>query len=276
LRAKCVQTRLATLDSVEVAGSGHYGPAFSCVEILVSLYYGLLDIRPGEPDWPGRDRFILGKGHACSALYPILADLGYFPSEELKTFTRLGTNLGDHPDMKKVAGIDFSSGSLGHGLSIGVGMAEALRHTGRDSRVVVLLGDGELNEGQNWEAIAYASHRQLSSLLAIVDANKVSVDGPTADVMNYEPLEAKWSAFGWRAERLDGHDLDALAAAYGRFDANRRQGRVAPTVLIADTIAGRGIGFIEGMAEWHVGYLADVDRQRAISDIEAMYDGDRR
>lgn len=271
LARKCVETRLRNLEMVEVSGSGHYGPAFSVVEILVSLFYGYLRLRPDDPDWPARDRFVLSKGHAVSALYPILADLGYFGDALLHTFTRLGSSLGDHPDMKKVPGIDFSSGSLGHGLSIGAGMAEALRLQRFDSRVVVLMGDGELDEGQIWEAAAYASHRRLGSLLGIVDANRVSVDGRVDDVLAVEPLQQKWEAFGWHAERLDGHDLDALLAAYARFDGRRTSPDAFPTVLIADTVAGRGIEFIEGMAEWHVGYLAGEDRQRAEHSIRAMY-----
>lgn len=276
LQRRCIDVRLWTLEEVEIAGSGHYGPAFSCVEILASLYYGYLDVRPAEPDWPGRDRFILSKGHACSALYPILSDLGFFDAAHLKTFTRLGSILGDHPDMKKIPGVDFSSGSLGHGLSIGVGMAEGLRYSDQRSRVVVLLGDGELNEGQNWEAAAYAAHRGLADLLAIVDVNGVSVDGTTADVLSFEPLMEKWRAFGWHAERIDGHDLAALRAAYAGYDERRGAPGRPPTVLVADTVAGRGVSFIEGMAEWHVGYLAGVDRERAIADIRAMFDGSNR
>jgi transketolase len=271
LARKCVETRLRNLEMVEVAGSGHYGPAFSVIEILVSLYYGYLRVRPDDPDWPARDRFVLSKGHAVSALYPILADLGYFGEEVLQTFTRLGSSLGDHPDMKKVPGIDFSSGSLGHGLSIGVGMAEALRLQHFDSRVVVLMGDGELDEGQIWEAAAYASHRRLGSLLGLVDANRVSVDGRVDDVLALEPLQQKWEGFGWQAERIDGHDLAALLAAYARFDERRASPDALPTVLIADTVAGRGIEFIEGMAEWHVGYLHGEDRRRAEHSIRAMY-----
>lgn len=276
LARMCVQMRLRNLEMVDVAGSGHYGPAFSVVEILVSLYYGFLRVRPEEPDWPDRDRFVLSKGHAVSALYPVLADLGYFEDEVLDTFTRLGSSLGDHPDMKKVPGIDFSSGSLGHGLSIGVGMAEALRLQGRDSRVVVLAGDGELDEGQIWEAAGYAAHRRLGSLMTIVDANRVSVDGGVDDVLGLEPLDRKWEAFGWRTERVDGHDLDALLAAYARFDERRREPGSPPTALIADTVAGRGVEFIEGMAEWHVGYFHGEDRERAEASIRAMYalDGD--
>jgi transketolase len=257
------------LEESEVAGSGHLGPAFSVIEILVALYYGFLRVRPAEPHWPERDRFILGKGHACSAVYPILADLGFFGRDRLATFTRLGSILGDHPDMRKIPGFDFSSGSLGHGLSIGAGMAEALRLQGAPSRVVVLMGDGELNEGQIWEAAAYAAHRQIGRLLGIVDVNKVSVDGATQEVLDFEPLADKWAAFGWRVQRLNGHDLGALLAALGEFGGRPADGR--PTILLADTVAGRGISFIEGMAEWHVGYLAGEDKQRAVADIGAMF-----
>lgn len=271
LAGKAIDMRLATLAEMQVAGSGHIGPAFSCMDILVSLYYGYLRVRPAEPEWPDRDRFVLGKGHAVSALYPILADLGFFPASELETFTMLGSRLGDHPDMKKVPGIDFSSGSLGHALSIGTGMADGLHLTGRDARVVILLGDGELNEGQIWEAAGYASHRRLGNLLAIVDANKVSVDGFTADLLSYEPIHDRFTAFGWVAERIDGHDFTTLRAAYARYDERRADPGARPTVLVADTVAGKGIGFIEGMAEWHVGYLGAVDLDRAVQSIRSMF-----
>jgi transketolase len=271
LRAKSVEMRLANLREVDVAGSGHYAPSLSCMEILVCLYYAFLRLRPGDPKWPDRDRFVLSKGHAVSALYPILADLGFFPAGELDTFTRLGSMLGDHPDMRKVPGIDFSSGSLGHGLSIGTGMADGVRMRGSAARVAVLLGDGELNEGQIWEAAGYAGHRRLSNLLAVVDVNKVSVDGFTADLLDYEPLADKFTAFGWTAERLDGHDHRQLLDAYRRFADRAGDPDAAPTVLIADTVAGKGIDFIEGMAEWHVGYLGGVDRARAERSIAAMF-----
>jgi transketolase len=272
LHVKSIENRLAVLSQVEVSGSGHYGPAFSAMEILVTLYYGYLRLRPQEPDWADRDRFVLGKGHACSALYPILADLGYFDRSELDTFCRLGSILGDHPDMKKVPGIDFSSGSLGHGLSIGVGMALAARLRGSDARTVVMLGDGELGEGQIWEAAAHAGARRISSLMAVVDVNRVCVDGETSDVLDMEPLADKWAAFGWRTERVDGHDHQALRAAYARFDEERARPDARPTVLLADTVVGRGVGFIEGMSEWHVGYFGPVDRDRAAHDIRTMFD----
>lgn len=272
LQRKAIEMRLANLDEVEVAGSGHYGPSFSCMEILISLYYGYLRIRPSEPNWPARDRFVMGKGHAISALYPILADLGYFPRSDLATFTMLGSKLGDHPDMKKVAGADFSSGSLGHALSIGTGMADGVRLAGHDSRVVIMLGDGELNEGQIWEAAGYAAHRRLGNLLAVIDVNKVTVDGFTAELLDSEPIEARFAAFGWETERVDGHDLSALRAAYRRFDRRRRDPDARPTAIVADTVAGKGIEFIEGMAEWHVGYLGGIDKERAVKSIHAMFD----
>lgn len=272
LHGHCINVRLKVVDQADVAGGGHYGSCFSCVEILVALYYGFLRVRPAEPTWADRDRFILSKGHATSALYPILAELGYFDPALLGTFTRLGSRLGDHPDMRKVPGVDFSSGSLGHGLSVAVGMAEGASLRRNGARVAVLLGDGELNEGQIWEAAAYAAHRRLANLVAIVDVNGVCVDGDTRDVLNMEPLDDKWRSFGWLVERLDGHDMPALLDALRAFARRHESSEDAPpTVLIADTVAGRGVSFMEGTAEWHLGYLHGEDRARAVRDIQAMY-----
>lgn len=272
LQEHCTDVRLKVIDQADVAGGGHYGSCFSCVEILVTLYYGFLRVSPEEPGWLDRDRFVLSKGHATSALYPILADLGYFDEALLTTFTRLGSRLGDHPDMRKVPGVDFSSGSLGHGLSIAVGMAEGASLRGNGARVAVLLGDGELNEGQVWEAAAYAAHRRLGNLVAIVDVNGVCVDGNTRDVLDMEPLDDKWRAFGWFVERLDGHNMTALREALRAFARRHESPEGAPpTVLIADTVPGRGVSFMEGTAEWHLGYLHGEDRERAVRDIQAMY-----
>jgi transketolase len=252
LADRCIAVREAILDAAAICGSGHYGPSFSCVEIIVAFYYAFMRIDPTRPDWPDRDRFVLSKGHACSTLYPILADLGFFPREELRTFTRLGSRLGDHPDMRKVPGFDFSAGALGHGLSIALGMA--------------LLGDGELNEGQIWEAAAYAGANKISNLLAVVDANKVCVDGLTENVLDMEPIDAKFRAFGWHAERVDGHSLSQLLDLYSEFERRRSAGG-SPTVLIADTVSGKGVDFIEGMAEWHIGFLGGADVERARESI---------
>ncbi len=262
----CIDIRRTVMLEASICGSGHYGPSFSCVEILVSLYKDFLRIDPSEPTWEDRDRFVLSKGHACSALYAVLAEAGYFPREELSTFTRLGSRFGDHPDMRKVPGVDFSAGALGHGLSIALGMALGASLRKSEARAVALLGDGELNEGQIWEAAGYAGANRVSNLMAIVDVNRVCVDGTTAEVLDYEPLDEKWRAFGWEVERIDGHSLSALSSAYERFEQRRRDGG-KPTVILADTVAGKGIDFIEGMAEWHIGFLGGVDVDRALSSI---------
>lgn len=185
-----------------LAGSGHHGSAFSCIEILVALYEGgLLRLRPDEPIWPERDRFLLGKGHAAIALYPVLADLGFFDAELLDTYTRLGSRCGDHPDLRKVPGCDFSSGSIGHKQSVSVGMALHLSRRGSPGRVVCLMGDGEQAEGQVWEAAAAACHFDLRNLIGIIDRNAVGSDGPTHAVMNMEPLDEKWAALDGRSLR---------------------------------------------------------------------------
>jgi transketolase len=273
LADRAAWVRRCVVDLAAIAGSGHIGPALSCTDILVSLYYGYLNVDPTNPGKIDRDRFILSKGHACSALYPILADLGFFAIDELNDFTQLHSNLGDHPNMLKVPGVDFSSGSLGHGLAVGIGMAEAARFRKTHERVVVMLGDGELNEGQVWEAAGYASARNLSGLLAIVDKNHVQVDGKTTDVLNWEPIDKKFDAFGWHVESLNGHEFTELLHAFGRFDDRRLTGYTKPTVIVADTVSGKGIPFIEGMAEWHIGYLAGVDYDRAIDGINSVHKG---
>lgn len=271
LRRKCTDVRLKVMDQVAVAGNGHYGSAFSIVEIMVALYYDFLRVDGSDPKWSDRDRFVLSKGHACSAVYPILADLGFFDVAHLATFTRLNSILGDHPDCRKVPGFDFSSGSLGHGLSVAAGMAEALRFQKRDSRVVALIGDGEQNEGQVWEAAGYAGFRKLSNLLCICDRNEVCVDGRTEDVMGVDPMADRWRAFGWHITELDGHDLGALLEAFDQFDRRRRTGG-PPTFILAHTIAGRGVDFMEGQAVWHLGYLHGPDEVEARRQITTMYD----
>lgn len=271
LQEKATLVRQRILEGSAAVGSGHLGPAMSCVEIIVALYYGYLRIDPEAPEWPERDRFILSKGHACAALYPVLADLGFFPLSELDDFAQLGNPFADHPNMNQNPGVDFSSGSLGHGLAIAAGMAEAIRLRGGDSRIVAVLGDGELNEGQVWEAAAYAAARRLANLLVVVDQNGVQVDGRTDEILDFGDVEAKWHAFGWAVASVDGHDVRALRAALAAFDARRSSGDDRPSVVVARTVAGKGISFIEGMAEWHVGYLAGADFERALADVRAMY-----
>jgi len=263
-RAKFIRTETVRLS--RIAGAGHYSSTFSCAEILASLYYEQMSLEPSKPDWPERDRFVMSKGHAAIGLYPVLADLGYFDPSELDTYTRLGSNYGDHPDMKKVKGLDFSSGSLGHGLSVGVGLALAGRMTGRDYRSYVLLGDGELSEGQIWEAANSAGHFGLQNLVAIVDRNGLSIDGHTEDVMSVEPLDDRFAAFGWSVQRIDGHDLSAIR---GAFDNLHSGDHGKPQVIIADTVKGRGVERMEMSLDWHVGNLVGEDYDDVMAELEA-------
>jgi transketolase len=263
-KAKFIRTETVRLS--RIAGAGHYSSTFSCAELLATLYYDQMRLEPGQPEWPERDRFVMSKGHAAIGLYPVLADLGFFDPSELDTYTRLGSNYGDHPDMKKVKGIDFSSGSLGHGLSIGVGMALAARMTQRDYRTYVMLGDGELSEGQIWEAANSAGHFGLQNLVAIVDRNGLSIDGHTEDIMTVEPMEDRFAAFGWNVQRIDGHDLNAVREAFARLPSGR-DGR--PQVIIADTVKGRGVAHMEMSLDWHVGNLVGEDYDAVMAELEA-------
>lgn len=264
LRDRASFCRRETIRLIAIAKSGHYGSVFSAAEILAALYYHVLHYDPQHPDWPDRDRFILSKGHAAVGLYPLLADVGFFDPALLDTYTRLGSPFGDHPDMRKIPGVDFSSGSLGHGLSVGVGMALAARVTSRAYRVYALLGDGELDEGQVWEAAMSASHFKLGNLVAIVDRNRVSVDGDTAEVMDVEPVSDKWAAFGWRVLQVDGHNLEALLDCFAGLPVPAFE---QPIVIIAHTVAGKGVSFMEDRYEWHLGNLAPEDRTRALAGL---------
>jgi transketolase len=221
-------------------------------------------IRPEEPDWENRDRFLLGKGHAAVGHYPILADLGYYDPSLLDTYTRVGSPFGDHPDMKLIPGADFSSGSLGHNLSVSVGMALAGKMDALDYRVFCLLGDGEMNEGQNYEAMMAAGNFKLSNLVAIVDRNQMSLDGFTEEVMPIEPLADKWRAFKWEVWEIDGHDLNALVDAFDALDA-RTDDR--PLCIIAQTHKGHGLSFMDLSREWHLGLLVGEDYDRAMAEL---------
>lgn len=263
-RAKFIRKETVRLS--RIAGAGHYSSTFSCAELLSVLYYDQMSIEPAQPDWPERDRFVMSKGHAAIGLYPVLADLGYFDPSELDTYTRLGSNYGDHPDMKKVRGLDFSSGSLGHGLSVGVGMALAARMTKRAYRTYVMLGDGELSEGQIWEAANCAGHYKLDNLVAIVDRNGLSIDGHTEDIMSVEPLDKRFEAFGWDVQRIDGHDLGAIQTAFAAL-ATTTSGK--PQLIIADTVKGRGVARMEMSLDWHVGNLVGEDYDDVMAELDA-------
>jgi transketolase len=258
-------SRAETVRLIQIAKVGHFASSFSCAEILATLYYGVMRLRRGEPDWPDRDRFLFGKGHAAAALYPLLADWDFFGKDVLDEYTRLGNPLGDHPDMSRVPGIDFSSGSLGHALSAGLGMTLGGRLAGRSFNVFALLGDGELQEGQVWEAAMSAAHHRARRLIAIVDRNEHSLDGKVEDVMGVEPLLDKWRAFGWEAHEVDGHDVPALLALLQGIVAD--DARTSPAVVVAHTVKGKGVSFMESELGWHLGYLAAEDEERALAEI---------
>jgi transketolase len=266
LREQARLVREETVRLIGIAKTGHFASSFSCAEILAVLYGDTLRVRRREPGWPERDRFLLGKGHAAVALYPLLAGLDFFPAEQLDTYTRLGSPFGDHPDMRRIPGVDFSSGSLGHALSVGLGMALATRVQDHDYRVYVLLGDGELHEGQVWEAAMAAAHHRASNLVAIVDRNDYCLDGRVDDVIGIEPLTEKWAAFGWSVTEVDGHDVEALAATFRSLLAERRDG---PAAVIAHTVKGKGVGFMEREPGWHLGYLDPADQERVLSELRS-------
>lgn len=267
LREKAKFIRTETVRLIEMAKVGHYSSVFSAAEIFSVLYYGVMNLRQNEPDWPDRDRFLMGKGHAAVGLYPVLADFGFLSAEILNSYTKLGSPLGDHPDMTKVSGIDFSSGSIGHALSGGAGMAVAGRMDGNPFNVFVMLGDGEMQEGQVWEAALFAAHHGLSRLIAIVDRNGYQLDGMVDSVMGIEPLADKWRAFGWDVYEADGHDIRELLDVL--MDVAKDGNRMKPACVIARTVKGKGVRYMEEEPGWHLGYLVPEDALRAIDEIEA-------
>lgn len=259
--------RIRVIEMIDKAGLGHYSGTFSCAEILSVLYYHSMRLDPANPNWADRDRFLFGKGHAAVGLWPILADLGFVTTESLDTFGFIGSPYGDHPDMRKVPGCDFSSGSLGHNLSVGVGMGLAARRSGSDHRTFVLTGDGEIHEGQVWEAVMAASHYGLGNLIAIIDANGYNGSGETSDMMNIEPIGERFAAFGWHVGEVDGHDLAAVLAA---FDGLPAPDSDRPTCIIARTVKGKGVTIMEENPRgWHIGHLTPDERDTAIAEITA-------
>ncbi|UWG97163.1 transketolase [Dehalobacter sp. DCM] len=229
------------------AKSGHPGGSLSAADILAVLYFKVMNVDPSRPDWPERDRFILSKGHAAPVLYAALAAKGYFPREELSSLRKTGHFLQGHPDMKKVPGVDMSTGSLGQGISAACGMALAGKLDQKDYRVYCLLGDGEMAEGLVWEAAMAAAHYQLDNLTAFLDCNGLQIDGKTENVMNSAPLDEKWRAFGWNVLEIDGHASEEIYSAIET--AKGLQGK--PTMIIAKTVKGKGVSFMENEAGWH-------------------------
>jgi transketolase len=267
LKERAQFIRLETVRLIDIAKTGHYTSVFSAAEIFSALYYDVMKIRRGEPGWSARDRFTIGKGHAACGLFPIYADLDFFPKEWLDDYTRLGSPLGDHPDMRKVPGVDFSSGSIGHALSNGLGMVLAQRWTGEDYKVFCMMGDGEMQEGQVWEAAICAAQHKAKNLIAIVDRNGYQLDGKVDDVMNIEPLDEKWRAFGWEVHVVDGHDVAATTELLRRVRADDE--RQVPCCIIAKTVKGKGVSYMETEPGWHLGYLDPSDAESAISEIKS-------
>lgn len=239
--------RALVLDGLIGGQRGHIGSSMSLIEIFRILYDDILRFRADEPMWEGRDRCVLSKGHGCLALYALLADKGFFPTEEMATFCRFDSILGGHPERGKIPGVEASTGALGHGLSIGVGMALAQRMKGSDSKVFVVMGDGEINEGSIWEAAMSAAKHKLSNLIAIIDYNKIQSSGATARVLDLEPLADKWTAFGFQTVEVNGHDLSELRRAFTQAPLAASK----PTAVICHTVKGRGIPFAEHDPTWH-------------------------
>jgi transketolase len=260
--------RLETVRLIEIAKTGHYTSVFSAAEMFAVLYYDVMKLRRGEPSWASRDRFTIGKGHAAVGLFPIYADLGFFPKAWLDEYTRLGSPLGDHPDMRKVPGVDFSSGSIGHALSNGLGMVLAQRWTGEDYKVFCMMGDGEMQEGQVWEAAINAAQHKARNLIAIIDRNGYQLDGRVDDLMNIEPLDDKWRSFGWEVHTVDGHDVAEVTECLRRVRADDE--RTQPCMIIARTSKGKGVSYMETEPGWHLGYLDPSDAEKAIAEINAL------
>lgn len=265
LEVVAAKGRLLGLDMVYGCASGHLGGSFSAMDVLTVLYFDVMNVDPTQPADPERDRFVLSKGHCTPALYPILAQRGFFPEEELKLFRSIDGHMSGHAEMHHVKGVDMSTGSLGQGISAAVGMALAGKMDQKAYRVYAVMGDGEIEEGQVWEAFMSAAKYKLDNLCAVIDVNGLQIDGKTADVMPSEPLDKKLAAFGWQVLTVDGHDLAALSEAFRKAKENVG----APTVILAKTVKGKGVSFMENDAGWHGKAPNEEQYQKARSELVA-------
>ncbi len=261
--------RIGAIEGVHCAKSGHPGGSLSAADIIAYLYFKEMNIRPEEPKWEERDRFVLSKGHIAPALYAALANRGYFPVEELKTLRKIGSRLQGHPDMKHIPGVDMSTGSLGQGISAACGMAKAGKLMGKNYRVYAVLGDGEIQEGQVWEAAMFAGHNKLDNLCVVVDNNGLQIDGDVADVCSPYPIDEKFQAFGFHVINIDGHNFDEIEAAF----AEARTIKGKPTAIIAKTIKGKGVSFMENKASWHGTAPNDEQYEIAMNELKAVLAG---
>ncbi len=267
LLQKAKELRNMTAETVFYAGSGHLGGALSMMDAVTLLYYHVMNIDRENPNWEDRDRFIMSKGHAGIGFVSVLADLGYINKEDLKTFNLTGSKLGIHLDANKVPGVDASTGSLGHGLSMALGMALAAKVNKKDYYTYCLLGDGECDEGSVWEAAMAIGSYNANNLITMVDRNKAMIDGMTEDVMKLEPFKDKWDSFGFHAEVVDGHDMAAMDKAIEEAKARKDK----PTCLILDTVKGQGVKFAAGDYKWHYGAIDQELLNKAYEDIDEFY-----
>jgi len=263
LREKARRIRCDALWMAHLSNTGHVGGSLSCADIVATLYFGIMRLRPEDPHWPDRDRFIMSKGHCCSAWYSALAERGYFPREELPTYRKIGSRLQGHPELGKTPGVEMTAGSLGHGLSAGIGMALGGKLDKKDYRVFVLIGDGEIQEGLNWEAIMSAPNFHLDNFVAILDRNGHQSGGAVDQIMPLGDMADKWRSFGWDVLEIDGHDIPSLVDAFSR--APRKLG--VPTFVLCNTVKGKGVSFMENDNLWH-GKAPDRDQlERALEEI---------
>lgn len=258
------EIRKDIVTAVHSAKSGHPGGSLSSADIFTYLYFEEMNVEPANPKWEDRDRFVLSKGHVAPGLYSTLAEKGYFPKEDLKTLRHTGSYLQGHPDMKHIPGIDMSSGSLGQGVSVAVGMAAAGKYDKKDYRVYTLTGDGEIQEGQIWEAAMWAGHRKLDNLVVIVDNNNLQIDGSVEDVCSPYPIDNKFEAFNFHVINIDGNDFDQIRAAF----KEARETKGMPTAIIAKTVKGKGVSFMENAAGWHGKAPNDEEYEIAMADLE--------
>ena len=266
LQITACKVRMGVIESTHGAKAGHPGGSLSSAEIFTWLYFKEMNIDPANPKWADRDRFVLSKGHTAPGLYSVLANRGFFPVEDLPTLRHIDSYLQGHPNMNTVPGVDMSTGSLGQGISVAVGMALAAKHTGKTNRVYALLGDGEIQEGQVWEACMSAAHYKLDNLCIVVDNNGLQIDGNIADVMSPYPIVGKLEAFGFNVLPIDGHDFDAIEAAF----AKAKETKGMPTAIVITTTKGKGVSYMENDAGWHGKAPNDAEYEQAMNELKAQ------
>ncbi len=267
LQLTACKVRMGIIESTYSAKCGHPGGSLSAADLFTYLYFKQMNIDPQNPKWEDRDRFVLSKGHTAPGLYAALAHRGYFPVEDLKTLRRIDSYLQGHPNMNTVPGVDMSTGSLGQGVSVAAGMALAAKHQGKTNRVYTLLGDGEIQEGQCWEAFMFAAHYKLDNFVAIIDNNGLQIDGNVADVMSPYPIVEKLEAFGFHVEAIDGHDLEQIEKALETAKTVKGQ----PSAIVMKTVKGKGVSYMENNAGWHGKAPNDAEYEQAMQELKAQY-----